>query len=438
MLTFFSNFFLNFFQFLSVFLCIVFLIAYYFYQKKYRALKKRAEEQANIAAQKSVKDWNSEYLQAKRLESDDFADKTVNHVLKDSHDKAVLNKLFATLNRNNQALPEDLPIEIREYFEKSSKLPEWANQDLIDFGQDFYLQNGILICMLLFYKSLPECYTGAKGSLVLLQTAQLDDRSASLDKLSWRLAYTGTFIFRTMMPNALKPRKKGIIATQEIRLIHATVRYYIMNRARSWDVENMGFPINQEDMAGTLMAFSALVLEGLETLGVKMTVTEREAYIHCWRVIGHILGVKEEMIPVNANDALALGHAIINHQMGESEAGVKLTDALLNFCNKKSPRFVSEAFHRSMMRFLMGDKLSDMLGLKKDDPTTSQKFIRIVKGYIRIREVAKKSLFLRFILQRVDKILLISAYRYLSKTPGRNIRFKLPESVLEKIRNKKK
>jgi ER-bound oxygenase mpaB/B'/Rubber oxygenase, catalytic domain len=413
-----------------------FLISYYFYQKRYRALKVRAEKQANIAAQKSIKDWNSEYLQAKRLESDDFADKTVNHVLKDSHDKAVLNKLFATLNRNNQALPEDLPIEIREYFEKSSKLPEWANQDLIDFGQDFYLQNGILICMLLFYKSLPECYTGAKGSLVLLQTAQLDDRSASLDKLSWRLAYTGTFIFRAMMPNALKPRKKGIIATQEIRLIHATVRYYIMNRARSWDVENMGVPINQEDMAGTLMAFSALVLEGLEMFGVKMTITEREAYIHCWRVIGHILGVKEEMIPVNTEDALALGHAIINHQMSESQAGVKLTDALLNFCNQKSPRFVSEAFHRSMMRFLMGDKLSDILGLKQDDPRTSQKFIRVVKGYIRIREIAKKSLFLCFILQRVDKILLSAAYWYLSKTPGRNIRFKLPESVLEKIKIK--
>ncbi len=410
-----------------------FFIAYYFYQKKYKALKLRAEAAAQIEAQKNTKDWKADALQAKRLQSDELADKTVEHFMTTPNGKELMNHLFVTLKRNNQPLPDDIDEDIKAYFETSSKLPDWANQDLIAFGEDFYLQNGVLICMLLFYKSLPQCYTGANGALVLLQTAQLNDKSHKLDKLSERLAFTGTFIYRAVMPGSLLPDNQGIVATQKIRLIHAMARYYILHRQRvSWDSDTLGIPVNQEDMAGTLMAFSALVLEGLEMLGVTMTVAERESYIHCWRVIGHILGVKEDMIPANSADALALGHAIINHQMGASDAGTILTDALLNFCNKKSPFFISSAFHRSMMRFLMGDKLADLLGIQNENPKRSSRFIAFVKGYVRVRERAKKYIFFRFLLQRIDKILLRLSYFYLGKKLSKNVHFRLPEK-LEKM-----
>ena len=50
-------------------------------------------------------------------------------------------------------------------------------------------------------------------------------------------------------------------------------------------------PINQEDLAGTLMTFSCVVLDALKKLRVGYSAAEGEAFLHAWKVVGHFMGV---------------------------------------------------------------------------------------------------------------------------------------------------
>ena len=51
-----------------------------------------------------------------------------------------------------------------------------------------------------------------------------------------------------------------------------------------------GYPINQEDLAGTLSTFSSVVLSGLELLGVMATDSEKYGYQQLWKFVGYYLG----------------------------------------------------------------------------------------------------------------------------------------------------
>ncbi|WP_304238543.1 oxygenase MpaB family protein [Jiulongibacter sediminis] len=279
--------------------------------------------------------------------------------------------------------------------------------------------------MLLFYKSLPECYTGARGAEVLIHSNRLNQRFGSQDAMARRLAETGLFIYHAMMPGGMEPEGKGIRAAQKVRLIHAVIRYFI--KKHGWDVEKNGLPINQEDMAGTLMSFSALVLEGLDILGIDFDETEREAYIHCWRVIGHIMGVEEDLIPVNSEDSLALGHAIIDHQKESSEAGHKLAQALLTFCNNKAPFFIHKDFHINMLNILMGRELATMLGLPEVDKWQAKAFYKSVRAYSKVREFFDHIIIFDLPIQLADRLLLRLSISYLSH--NRIINFYMPKSL---------
>lgn len=59
-----------------------------------------------------------------------------------------------------------------------------------------------------------------------------------------------------------------------------------------WDINNYGIPINQEDMAATLLAFSVNVLVGIEiVLGQPLPENEQHDYLALWRYLGWLLGI---------------------------------------------------------------------------------------------------------------------------------------------------
>lgn len=399
----------------------VILLAYTFW---YYRLRKRARKKAQQEKSKKANQWDQDFLQSKRQIADPKVDAMVEAIMEKQKEKEV-NHIFRAIVNNNDALPEDTHPDIKAFFEETGQLPEWADPDLIKMGQLIYLRHGLPIAMLLFYKSLPECYTGAKGAEVLIHSNRLNQRFGSQDAMARRLAETGLFIYNTMMPKGLDAEGQGIRAAQKVRLIHAVIRYFI--KKHGWDVEKNGMPINQEDMAGTLMSFSALVLEGLDILGIDFNETEREAYIHCWRVIGHIMGVQEDLIPVNAEDSLALGHAIIDHQKAKSEAGQKLAQALLAFCNNKAPFFIHKDFHINMLNILMGRELAELLSLPEVNKWQAKAFYKSVKVYSGVREFFDHIIIFDLPIQLVDRLLLKISISYLSH--NKVINFYMPPSL---------
>lgn len=377
---------------LLVVLIVLYLVFSIRNRFKYDLLLKKCKNKLSSADLKATDRWTIAFLHGKRKEKDPLADETVASIMQ-KHQTGQVNHLFEAFLDDSDTIPDEAPDALKDYFRQTAVLPGWADQDMLDLGQQVYLRYGFFISLLLSYKSLPECYACAKGAEVLHRTARLNEKHGSLDSYSRRIAETAQFIFYAMSPGGLGPMGRGLHATQKVRLIHGVIRYYLPKAG--WETEDWDEPVNHEDMAGTLMAFSALILEGMELIGLKLTPTEKEAYVHCWCVIGHIMGFGDEMIPKNAADASALGHAILDDQITESPQGKSLMSALLTFCNYNARPFLGEKTNIRMMRMMMGPDLSDLLGVPPIDGTEKLK---------------KKLRFISRLVQRLDNTYVLSLF----------------------------
>jgi ER-bound oxygenase mpaB/B'/Rubber oxygenase, catalytic domain len=302
--------------------------------------------------------WTDALLDRMRKTGDELADKPVKKVL-DSGGVDAVNALLRTLVRNDQPVPEELPAEIRDYLAESLALPEWADMGKIKRGQELYDTWGVLITLCLFCASLPASYAAAKGVKVLYLTARLDTDARR------RVMETGQFLIDVLAVGGLDDEHgKGRRTIQRVRLMHAAVRNLIEERNKQqpglWDPD-WGTPINQEDLAGTRLAFSYIVADSLPRLGVRLPAKDVDAYLHLWDVIGHLMGVDDELRVHGKADAKALVDAIRDRQFRASPEGQDMTKALLGLMDEMTP------FHRfdetipPLIRHLIGDDIADML-----------------------------------------------------------------------------
>ena len=93
---------------------------------------------------------------------------------------------------------------------------------------------------------------------------------------------------------------------------------YATHRAKAWDTA-LGTPINQEDLAFVLLTFAYLIPKGMETWGRKVPRDQKEAFLHLWRVVGHVMGVREDLMTDNLDEAAALYEQILARNAGGSE-----------------------------------------------------------------------------------------------------------------------
>ena len=70
-----------------------------------------------------------------------------------------------------------------------------------------------------------------------------------------------------------------------------------------WRVEQWGIPINQSDTLGTNLLFSIGFIEGSKQWGLRFTHREVDAIIHLWRYIGYLIGIHEDLLPVDEESA---------------------------------------------------------------------------------------------------------------------------------------
>jgi hypothetical protein len=96
-----------------------------------------------------------------------------------------------------------------------------------------------------------------------------------------------------------------------------------------WPVAERGMPINQEDLAYTLQTFAHTIVQGLTHWGLRLDARDRHAFLHLWRLTGHVLGVEEELLTDDEEEAAALFEAIGRRQSAASEEGQHLTEALV-------------------------------------------------------------------------------------------------------------
>lgn len=225
------------------------------------------------------------------------------------------------------------------YIEGSGTLPEWADQKMISKGERMFEIYGPNIFMLLNVSSLPMCYCCGHGAQVLYDTGRLLTSNGNVDPLARRLMETAQMVVNVMSRGGLSANGAGVVTLQKVRLIHASIRYFLKQGQSNstWDAKTLGEPINQEDLAGTLMSFGPVILTGLKRLGVDLDKEETDAWMHCWNIIGNLLGIDHALLPDTYEQGFQLATEILKHQAVASDAGKALADACIKFMNRVVP-----------------------------------------------------------------------------------------------------
>ena len=76
-------------------------------------------------------------------------------------------------------------------------------------------------------------------------------------------------------------------------------------------MQDWGLPINQTDMAATLLGSFAVPLLGARIMGMPQTRREREAATHHGRYVGWLMGVAEHWLPADERSAMVLLYQLL-------------------------------------------------------------------------------------------------------------------------------
>jgi hypothetical protein len=109
------------------------------------------------------------------------------------------------------------------------------------------------------------------------------------------------------------------------------------SRQHAWDTETLGVPINQEDLAYVLLTFGYLIPKGMDTWGRRVPREQKEDFLHLWKVVGHVMGIREDLMTDNLDEAEELYEKIVERNAGSSDAGQVLTTAIMGFLRKYLP-----------------------------------------------------------------------------------------------------
>jgi hypothetical protein len=305
--------------------------------------------------------------------------------------------------------------EMALFLQKYKQFPHWVDLDQVRRGQEVFLAYLPVASLSLYYRSLVAGFSIPKIAAVVHETAYLAPPSRP-DQVLQRLLDTGELTAACMGlgVDALLPGNIGWKTAMHVRILHAKVRFALLNRQgkKKWDVEKYGIPINQEDMAATLLAFSVNVLFGIDLMaGISLPDQERLDYLALWRYIGWILGVEtefeerlvgqpslEELPPLDPcgpgvrcampnpiKNSASILQSVIFHLLDPDEFSVEIAHHLLKITDRRPPsmsmRKIPDEFYKNELfyyrcyncRRMIGGPLADALEL----PLHHNRWIRL-------------------------------------------------------------
>jgi hypothetical protein len=125
-----------------------------------------------------------------------------------------------------------------------------------------------------------------------------------------------------------------------------------------------GEPINQIYMAGTNVALSVILIDGLRRFGFRVSRDEAEAILHLWRYSGYLSGVDPQLLCSTEAEGWQLVN-LIRQSEGPPDADSRsLLEAVMSA--SYLPQVEKLAWRTSagygLSRSLIGDDLADALG----------------------------------------------------------------------------
>ena len=302
-----------------------------------------------------LKLYKDSELDQLRVEADSFADEVVLFLYQHPEWASTINNLkdFPSIEEISS-----FPSPLSSYFSSFHQIPAWVDLAKVKMSQDFFNRQGNTYLALLGLYSLPYCYAFADGAQVLVRSKRITD------EIGMRLSETALFLLDCFRPGTFQDNKDALLSLSKVRLIHAFSRFFILKYAKNWE-KKWGLPINQEDMMGTNLAFSLLVLRGMEKLGKFPGKNVHEAVLHYWKIIGFYLGINVSFWPETAKEAFELEKKIRKRHMKASEAGKILISALLAYYKSTIPDPNLSGSTETLVSYFVGEEASLALGISQ-------------------------------------------------------------------------
>jgi len=208
-------------------------------------------------------------------------------------------KMLRTACRDGIDAVEDAPASLVALFAELEDVPDWVDLDSIDHAcrylGRFTRQGGIVLGA----ASLVGGYANSAASRPLEMTGRYVESAGvrTIEVAPWLVEASST--------GGLRRFGKGFDLTVRVRIIHALVRQALCDDPR-WDEPAWGVPICQAYLAYTLVEFCLIPLRGMAAIGAAFLPHEVAAYYARWRYIGHLLGIRADLLATNQSEQEAL------------------------------------------------------------------------------------------------------------------------------------
>ena len=266
--------------------------------------------------------------------------------------RALVGQLF-----RNSGMPEEhaLVAAVRRAV-PAPAVEDWPE---VERGQRLFELYGPEILLTLGSYSLPLAYAAGSGVQVIARARRLKDDPVR------RLCDTAQMVVNVMQVGALKSGEIGERSAQKVRLMHSLIRYEVESDEREPWRAAWGKAINQEDLAGTLLTFSAAPLQALRRMGARLSDDDANAYIAAWSLVGQLLGVDASMLVSCENDARSLALRIGQRQLRATDEGRELTAQLLSAVETLFPLkgYALSLTHFFLEDTVFGGDVAAILGL---------------------------------------------------------------------------
>ena len=246
----------------------------------------------------------------------------------------------------------------QSFLEQCHTVPDWVDFERMEAWRHFAHRHGVAAAGVLLTGSLVEGYTLRRANKVLVGTGRLQTDVAR------RIYETTQMVWNIGQEGGIRPGGIGHRTLMEVRLLHAAVRHFLLRRG-GWNHRGHGFPVNQEDMAFTILEFDHLVARGMQRLGVPLPQEVRESQHHFWRYVAWVLGVDEFFLTVSPDESTVLYAQICAHQQDPDEDSVALAHSVLTAMAGKPPFHMPAPLLMAQARLLVGDGLADRLRLPR-------------------------------------------------------------------------
>lgn len=271
--------------------------------------------------------------------------------------------IFERVLAHGLAAVPDAPEPLREFFGEFEPIPDWVDLDRVRRGQRVLCRGGADGTYIARDVSFLGGYQFSSFNQTLLRTGVLEKGSNKrfAETLQWALDITAE--------GGLDPLGVGYQATIRVRLIHEYVRRHVA-ALPDWRADEWGLPVNQTDMAATLVG--ALIAPPIGGVGFGLLLSRRDCddIAHMARYVGWLMGLQDEWLPRNFRD----GVRILYHTLGAlsrpdettRQLAVPMADDPLAWHYRRLPglrRRIARAQHLSVTSGFLGPRTMRELGL---------------------------------------------------------------------------